>query len=309
MDERTLQNVKEEAREYLLTQGILINGKPAPVSLLPTLFPRRLFNLYSLALSPMKSFNVMLTNNCSALELMPIFNAMTHKVAADVQFLEASLSPLDDDFTQRLLHVLREVTRRGISQDKVLGIFRSDYMLHDGGGDAWRLQQVEMNRISCAFPGLSTLVSQCHRYLLQRFPHQQRPDWTNTFDNRALDGVVDSLHHAWQLFGDASAVVMMVVQEGEKNATDQRHIELTLWNKHKVPLIRRSLQALGARALVDDKKNLRMYALFFVFVFLSSIDFSALVMATSLQWRILEQAIVLKITLLRMNGLRDLISR
>ncbi len=152
---------------------------------------------------------------------MPLFNAMTHRVAADVDFLDASLSPLDDAFTQRLLSVLRQVRLKGVVQDTVLGIFRSDYMLHDGGdGAPSKLQQVEMNRISCAFPGLSTVVSQLHRYLLQRFAIPDRPDWQNTFDNHALDGVVDGIHHAWQLFGDASAVVMMVVQEGERNATE-----------------------------------------------------------------------------------------
>lgn len=40
-----LVRIKEEAREYQLDQGILINLKPAPVALLPTRFPRRLFDL------------------------------------------------------------------------------------------------------------------------------------------------------------------------------------------------------------------------------------------------------------------------
>ncbi len=52
---------------------------------------------------------------------------------------------------------------------------------------------------------------------------------------------------------------MMVVQEGEKNSSDQRHIEYRLWERHHVSLIRRSLQELGKRATFDEKRNLTMY--------------------------------------------------
>jgi glutathione synthase len=219
-----------------VTQGVLINAKPAPVALLPTPFPKQLFN--------------------RSLELMPLFNSMTRAVAADVDFLRSSLAAVEDDFTHRLLDILTETTRRGPAQEKALGIFRSDYMLHDAGNGApWTLHQVELNRISCAFPALSTFVSQMHRYLLQHFTLTDRPNFLCTVENQALDDIVDGIYHAWQLFGNQKAFVMMVVQEGEKNSADQRHIEYRLWNKHKVSLLRRSLQALGNRAALDDNRN------------------------------------------------------
>jgi len=54
-----------------------------------------------------------------------------------------------------------------------------------------------------------------------------------------------------------SAVVLMVVNSGEKNSIDQRLLEHQLWNNHKVHLIRRSLTDIGTRAQLDQNtKNL-----------------------------------------------------
>ncbi len=33
----------------------------------------------------------------------------------------------------------------------------------------------------------------------------------------------------------------MVVQKGERNSADQRHLEYDLWERHGIPMIRRSL--------------------------------------------------------------------
>lgn len=45
-------------------------------------------------------------------------------------------------------------------QEIRLGLHRSDYMLDD---KTKLLLQVELNTISCSFPGLSCLVSELHR--------------------------------------------------------------------------------------------------------------------------------------------------
>jgi hypothetical protein len=212
---------------------------------------------------------------------------------------------VDDDFTRRLLGILQETKRRGLAQEKVLGILRSDYMLHDqGNGAALAIHQVELNRISCAFPALSSFVTQMHGYLLRHFEPVDRPDFRNIPENKSLDETVDGLHHAWQLFGNEEAVVLMVVQEGEKNAADQRHLEYRLWNKHKVALLRRSLQALGARGVLDGKRNLMMYRVIFrVYNCLQSIFL--VVITASLQSPIFVRAIDLRIIPRTKNGKRD----
>jgi len=67
------------------------------------------------------------------------------------------------------------------------------------------------------------------------------------------------------------SVVMMVVQEGEKNASDQRHIEYLLWERHRVALVRRSLQDIAQRGKFDSQRNFSMH----VFFHLSSSSYSS----------------------------------
>lgn len=44
-----------------------------------------------------------------------------------------------------------------------LGLFRSDYLLHTGEGDALGIKQVEFNTISSSFGPLSEKVAAMHR--------------------------------------------------------------------------------------------------------------------------------------------------
>jgi len=45
--EATLAALREDALEWARNNGLLINLKPAPLSLLPTKFPNALFNWYN----------------------------------------------------------------------------------------------------------------------------------------------------------------------------------------------------------------------------------------------------------------------
>lgn len=65
-----------------------------------------------------------------------------------------------------------------------------------------------------------------------------------------------------QLRRICSAVVLMVVQEGERNAIDQRKIEYQLWEKHHVRVLRRTLAEVAQRAKLADPHEARliMYA-------------------------------------------------
>ncbi len=49
IDAETLAKLKEETLECARNKGLLIQGRPAPLSLLPTKFPRNLFQLYAFA--------------------------------------------------------------------------------------------------------------------------------------------------------------------------------------------------------------------------------------------------------------------
>lgn len=189
---------------------------------------------------------------------MPLFNEMTHRVAQQPEFILRSLqgyatsfalelasllhpavasvvdalaapsSPfshlvlsVEDDFTKRLMAVLRRVQKEGVKQSLVLGIHRSDYMLDDpdnllpqvlsGAASKDALQkvgllQVEMNRISCAFPALAQFTSNLHRYLVAHHALPFYNDWRACPNNTSLDRVAFGLFRAWQLFGNPTCV-------------------------------------------------------------------------------------------------------
>lgn len=71
-----------------------------------------------------------------------------------------------------MLELSKLVQAEGVQQKAYLGIHRSDYMLHepqaDTPNDHQRLLQVELNTISSSFACISSLVSDLHRYLINR---------------------------------------------------------------------------------------------------------------------------------------------
>jgi len=61
---------------------------------------------------------------------------------------------------------------------------------------------------------------------------------------------------AFEAYGNRDAVVLFVVQEGEKNINDQKLIEYELFETHDTLSIRRTLTEIGERAVLDDNKKL-----------------------------------------------------
>jgi len=142
-----------------------------------------------------------------------------------------------DSFTAALYDIYRQVKQP--VQPIQLGIHRSDYLLHDAGEGADLIpQQVEINTIASSFSSLSYLTGQLHRHLLR----QWRPDLVmNLVDNSADRSLADGIAEAWRLYANTKAVVVMIVQPGEKNVFDQRWIEYQLADRHSITLIRRTL--------------------------------------------------------------------
>lgn len=74
-----------------------------------------------------------------------------------------------DDFIAKLWDVHLAVKKEGYVQDLSLGLFRSDYMLHQDPSQPTanpELRQVEFNTIASSFGGLSSKVSSLHRSAL-----------------------------------------------------------------------------------------------------------------------------------------------
>jgi glutathione synthetase len=119
------------------------------------------------------------------------------------------------------------------------------------------LVQIELNTISCAFAALGTKVVELHRHLAES---GFVPDVAECGDaealarefpvSDALGGVAAGLAAACAAAapGAEGAVVVMVVQPGEKNSFDQSILAATLQRAHGVRTLRRTLAELGPQA-------------------------------------------------------------
>lgn len=92
--------------------------------------------------------------------------------------------------------------------------------------------QVELNTIASSFGSLSTLLSQLHSYLIPRYPDSTPATLEQLPDQDALYGFANGLAQTHQAFCSlhnleiSEATIVMVVQPGERNAFDQRWLQL-----------------------------------------------------------------------------------
>ncbi|KAJ0078571.1 hypothetical protein Patl1_22757 [Pistacia atlantica] len=130
-----------------------------------------------------------------ACELAPIFNELVDRVSLDGNFLQG--------FTD---------------QDIRLGLHRSDYMLDE---HTKLLLQIELNTISCSFPGLGTIVSELHRSLLIHYGEHLGLDSKKIPGNSSVSRFAEAMAKAWTEYNNPRAVVMVVAQSEERNMYDQ----------------------------------------------------------------------------------------
>ncbi|WVQ97915.1 glutathione synthetase [Kwoniella sp. CBS 9459] len=213
---------------------------PAPLSLFPTPFPRKLYEL--------------------AVSLQPIYNALYARIALDWDFLDrvmgGSVSKVDD-FQGELWRGWKEV-REELVQDKQLGIFRSDYLLHEEKeGEQLAVKQVEFNTIAASFGALSQRAGEMHRFLQKATrsyydvsPHLSRS--SNLPENEPLKQLASGLAEGWNAYGQGEAVVLFVVQDGERNVFDQRWLEFELLERYGINVVRRTFSELASAAKVDQ---------------------------------------------------------
>eukprot|EP00878_Enallax_costatus_P022444 GHUV01023809.1.p1 GENE.GHUV01023809.1~~GHUV01023809.1.p1 ORF type:complete len:478 (+),score=162.56 GHUV01023809.1:1126-2559(+) len=195
---------------------------------------------------------------------MKAFNTLVDRVAADEDYLTATLSKTaqHDAFTGRLLQVLhdtaaaRQMTRAAGVPEVVLGVHRSDYMLDAPTGG---FLQVELNTIAASFACLSTITTQMHHYNIGRLAAaaarqqyrsnsrdsssaaQQLLSTDRLPSNTAMPGICRALAAAVRAAGGDNAVMVMIVQPGERNAYDQQWLQHILWAEHGINTVRLTL--------------------------------------------------------------------
>ncbi|OMP01138.1 Glutathione synthase, substrate-binding, eukaryotic [Corchorus olitorius] len=172
----------------------------APVALLPMPFPESHWK--------------------QACEVAPIFNELFDRVSLDGKFLQDSLSRTKkvDAFTSRLLDIHSKMLELNKKEDIRLGLHRSDYMLDE---KTKLLLQIEFNTISSSFPGLGRLVTDLHRTLLNDYAEDLGLDSKRIPGNTAVGHFAEALAKAWTEYNNPRAVVMVVVQNEERNIDGQ----------------------------------------------------------------------------------------
>lgn len=189
-----------------------------------------------------------------AVALAVPFQHLYRAVARDTAFLTAALerSGDSDDFVRRLLALLREAAAAEGRQSVECAILRSDYMLH---GRA--LKQIEVNTISASFAGLATRVSRLHQHLsrTEGGGGGNGVVASSLPDNRADEGVSEAMAEAFRAYGSASAAVLFLVQDRERNKYDQLHLQYLLQGRFGICVIRATLQDMR-RASTDANGRL-----------------------------------------------------
>ncbi|RSH94834.1 hypothetical protein EHS25_004640 [Saitozyma podzolica] len=215
----------------------------APLSLFPTPFPRELYFL--------------------ARDIQPIYNALYARVALDWEFLDRVMGgsvSLVDEFQGALWNGWKKI-REDIAQPLHLGIFRSDYLLHatDPAGPL-DIKQVEFNTIAASFGALSQRAGEMHRYLAEE-TNQYFGASSHLADldaypaNESLREIAAGLAEGWKAYGEDDAVVLFVVQEGERNVFDQRWLQYELLEEHDIKTVRHTFAELEELAQIDPESK------------------------------------------------------
>ncbi|VDL79168.1 unnamed protein product [Nippostrongylus brasiliensis] len=183
----------------------------APFALLPTPFPRKLFQ--------------------QAINVQNLMASLYHEIAYDYEFLIECHKDVvkTDDFTRGLIDILVKVRDEGLAQRKTLVIQRSDYMCHkDPFSCEYHLKQIEVNNIAASMGAHAERVTKLHRRTLFELGYDKETIDKVIPKNEPIKMIAEALFKAWQLFSCDDAVVLVVVENENQNQIDQRHVEYAL---------------------------------------------------------------------------------
>ncbi|EQK99634.1 hypothetical protein G6O67_006840 [Ophiocordyceps sinensis] len=190
----------------------------APVTVFPSPFPRVCFE--------------------QAKAVQTTYNELYASVSRHEAFLADVVRQVmdGDDFIQKLWQIHLKVKQEGYTQPLSLGLFRSDYMVHQDSSvspPTLQVKQVEFNTIAASFGGLSFYTSLLHKYLATtEYPFLKQPLTPGSLalpDNRPVQGLVAGIEAAYRAYPNSalghSRCLLFLVQGAERNVFDQRHLE------------------------------------------------------------------------------------
>ncbi|KAJ7590685.1 hypothetical protein C8J56DRAFT_857918 [Mycena floridula] len=242
-----IADLKNKAVTYALSHGILYlpvspSDSPgsaihAPIALFPSPFPRNLFE--------------------RAQRLQYAYNVLYSRIAMDEAFLDRVMGGTNDPFVGSLWEGWKAIRREDNIQQLQLGLFRSDYLLHQQPGKDLGIKQVEFNTISSSFGPLAERIGALHRYLSDSTDYfGLSPLLSGAFpNNHATKMLAAGLAAAHKAYGVPSSQILFVVQPGERNVFDQRWLEYELLERHHIHILRHTFDELGSLAHLDTASN------------------------------------------------------
>ncbi|KAI6180635.1 Glutathione synthetase [Aphelenchoides besseyi] len=176
-----LPHLIEDALDFAHCNGLVIRTaehknrsdvcQNAPLALLPSPFPRKLFE---------QGMNVQLA-----------MNLLYFKISWDSEFLIEAHSDVvhEDEFTRRMVDCYRKATAEGGPRQKLMLLTqRSDYMCHVEGKDKEpQLKQIEVNNIAVSMGGLAQRATLLHRRLLSKLRVAQKEIELRIPDNHPVE--------------------------------------------------------------------------------------------------------------------------
>ncbi|KAK1751654.1 hypothetical protein QBC47DRAFT_390655 [Echria macrotheca] len=228
LDAREREHLVQVIKDWSIAYGLAVRPPPAvvnndpdgilainaPVTLFPSPFPKSCFE--------------------EARAIQRAYNELYANISRDEDFLRDIVQEVagGDDFIANLWNVHLRVKKEGYVQSLALGLFRSDYMVHRDD-DGLQIKQVEFNTIASSFGGLSAQTSLLHKHLAQtEYPLLQDSSSVSSLDlppNESTAGLAAGLKAAYDAYGSATSghpkCILFLVQPGERNIFDQRHLE------------------------------------------------------------------------------------
>ncbi|KAG8999655.1 hypothetical protein FRB94_003870 [Tulasnella sp. JGI-2019a] len=266
LNERQLEEITKLATTYALAKGFAYlpiqssdqvpnsditphSAIHAPFTLFPTPFPRALFE--------------------RALRIQRAYSVLYSRIALDVPFLDRVMGAVEgvgkvDEFMGTLWKGWKALRDEGsLPQVYHLGLFRSDYMLHQesSASQTFAIKQVEFNTISVSFGALSEKVAALHRYLCKATGYYGTAEClqaSNMPPNDTVKGLAQGLLAAHRRYGTARSSILFVVQGGERNVFDQRWLEYELTENHGIHVVRQTFHELFSSISISPSGTLTL---------------------------------------------------
>ncbi|CAI6088884.1 unnamed protein product [Clonostachys chloroleuca] len=264
------EHIIEIIKDWTIGNGLALRPPPAVIS--PEADPRGI----SAVSAPVTIFPSPFPKVCfeQAKLVQPAYNELYAAVSRDEEFLKKAVDEVidGDEFIGNLWNIHLKVKAEGYTQSTSLGLFRSDYMVHqDSSANPPILQakQVEFNTIAASFGGLSHYTSALHKFLATtEYPLLNQAIQASSLDlpaNPSTEGLASGITSAYHAYGEPTLghpkCVIFLIQKGERNVFDQRHLEYqVVKDSPSTPVFRLAFSEIFEyTSLADTEKRQLLY--------------------------------------------------